>query len=205
MPPRSLEATMKTLFTAETRPRMSSGVSIWISVWRTTTLMLSRAPITNMAASESQKFRDNPKTIVATPKPATAWSMVRPARRMGGKWASRTAMTMAPAASADRSVADDRADRFLGKVQHVAGKRGQQIGGPAQQHGEQVERDRGQDQLVAPDEADARHEAFQRDRRLPALRPVRGQEQRCPPARTAGRQRPRPGPTRHAPIGVKSR
>ena len=31
-PPRSLEALMKTEFTAETRPRMASGVIIWISV-----------------------------------------------------------------------------------------------------------------------------------------------------------------------------
>ena len=43
-PPMSFEATMKTLLTAETRPRMGSGVSICTSVWRTTTLTLSTAP-----------------------------------------------------------------------------------------------------------------------------------------------------------------
>ena len=74
---------MKTLLTAETRPRMASGVSICTSVWRTTTLTLSKAPTRNIAASESQRLRDRPKTIVAAPKPATAQSIVRPARADG--------------------------------------------------------------------------------------------------------------------------
>ena len=134
---------MKTLLTAETRPRMASGVSICTSVWRTTTLTLSRAPTRNIIASESQNERDRPKTIVAAPKPATAQSSVRPARRIGGRWASSIAMATAPTASAERRNPTPRAPTCRMSL----AKNGQQVGRPAQQHGEQVERDRGQDEL----------------------------------------------------------
>ena len=57
---------MNTPLTAETRPRISSGVSICTSVWRTTTLMLSRAPTRNIIANESQNHCERPKMIVAS-------------------------------------------------------------------------------------------------------------------------------------------
>src|SRR4051812_23036990 len=82
-PPNSLEVPMKRLLTAETRPRFASGVSNWTSVWRTTTLMLSKAPQTNSIEKENQKDRESPKATVAIPKPATAQSKARPAFCIG--------------------------------------------------------------------------------------------------------------------------
>ena len=66
-PPRSFEATINTPLTADTRPRISSGVSICTNVWRTTTLMLSSAPTRNIIESDSQNHCEMPKTAVAAP------------------------------------------------------------------------------------------------------------------------------------------
>jgi hypothetical protein len=57
---------------------------------------------------------------------------------------------------ADHGGADGRrgaqdAEALGADMQHVAGEHRQQGGGPAQQHREQVERDRAEDDLVAPD------------------------------------------------------
>src|SRR6202453_4879673 len=83
--PSSFEVQMKTLFTAETRPRMVSGVRSWTRVWRTITLMVSTAPVRARAAMESGKDFERPKTMVPMPNHATEKSMERPARFMGGR------------------------------------------------------------------------------------------------------------------------
>src|SRR5947209_6561316 len=82
--PSSFDVEINTEFTAETRPRMASGVSTCTKVWRTTTEMLSNTPVKISAASESQKLRERPNTIVAAPKPATHQSRLRPAFFIGG-------------------------------------------------------------------------------------------------------------------------
>ena len=51
---------------------MLSGVITCTSVCRTTTEILSTAPITVTIASESQKFRESPNTIVQIPNAVTA-------------------------------------------------------------------------------------------------------------------------------------
>src|SRR6185312_2951506 len=71
-PPNSFDVSMNTPFTADTRPRIASGVRSWTSVWRTTTLMLSNPPASSKSPIESANDRDNPKPIVAAPNPATA-------------------------------------------------------------------------------------------------------------------------------------
>src|SRR5581483_7185138 len=58
---------MNTRFTADTRPRTSSGVYSCTTVCRITTLMLSIAPTPTSAASESQNEVDIPNTAVARP------------------------------------------------------------------------------------------------------------------------------------------
>ena len=98
--PSSLEAPMKTPFSADTRPRMLSGVSTWMSVVRTTTLMLSQAPRKNSMTSENQNTLEMPNNAVTAPKPATAKSNVRPARRSGPRCACNNAMLNAPTAGA---------------------------------------------------------------------------------------------------------
>ena len=47
---------MKIWFTADTRPRIASGVSSCTRVWRTTTEMLSKAPISTSMPKLSKKF-----------------------------------------------------------------------------------------------------------------------------------------------------
>ena len=58
---------MNTELTALTRPRMSLGVSICTSVWRTTTLTMSAPPETASAPSDSTKLVDRPNTSMHTP------------------------------------------------------------------------------------------------------------------------------------------
>ncbi len=65
-----------------------------------TTLILSSAPVRNSMASDNGSQRVRPNTIVATPNPATDKSIVRPARRIGGRCAMRTVMRTAPRAGA---------------------------------------------------------------------------------------------------------
>src|SRR6185295_10561880 len=95
-PPSSFDVPMNRLFTAETRPRFSSGVSICTSVCLTTTLTLSTAPHTNSIEKETQNHRDNPNPMVAIPNNATAQSMARPAFSSGGRCAMIKAQSTAP-------------------------------------------------------------------------------------------------------------
>src|SRR5256884_9228473 len=71
-PPSSFDVPMNRLFTAETLPRISSGVSSCTRVCRTTTLTLSTAPQTKSIANDSQNDRERPKTTVARPNAVTA-------------------------------------------------------------------------------------------------------------------------------------
>src|SRR5262245_37428274 len=66
-PPNSFEVPMNRLFTADTLPRFSSGVSNCTSVWRTTTLMLSVAPQAKSINNEHTNDVENPNPIVANP------------------------------------------------------------------------------------------------------------------------------------------
>ncbi len=70
---------------------------------RTTTLTLSKSPVRNSMAQESQKLFEKPNTTVARPKPATAIRRFLPARRIGGRCASSIAMQSEPSAGAERS------------------------------------------------------------------------------------------------------
>src|SRR3989442_12051010 len=74
--PNSFDVPMKMLFTAETRPRISSGVTSCTIDPRTITLTLSKAPTRNSKPSDSQKIFDKPKRMVAIPNPVTHQSNV---------------------------------------------------------------------------------------------------------------------------------
>ena len=95
---------MKIEFTAATRPRMSSGVSNCITVRRTTTLMLSAAPVTARAITDNQKLCDRPKATVARPNTPTAINNRRPTCRSSGQRVSANDMSKAPTAGAARST-----------------------------------------------------------------------------------------------------
>ena len=65
--PSEFEAPVNSEFTALTRPRMESGVSICTSVSLMNTLTMSAAPTTNMQASDRRKSVDRPKARMAAP------------------------------------------------------------------------------------------------------------------------------------------
>src|ERR1700730_6784292 len=89
--PNSLDAPIKSEFTALTRPRISSGVASWIKVTRTYTLTMSEAPSNASATTDSVKSVESPNTIVATPKIAIQPNIAKPAlRRKGTRPATST-------------------------------------------------------------------------------------------------------------------
>lgn len=65
--PSSFDAPMNRLDTAETRPRMESGVTICTSVWRTKTETMSAAPRVAKARTLKTIERDRANTKVASP------------------------------------------------------------------------------------------------------------------------------------------
>ena len=83
--PNWFEAPMKTMSTALTRPRISSGVMSCTSVARITTLIMSEAPTSTSATRETTRLREIPKMMVNMPKAATHHSMVRPTRLRSGR------------------------------------------------------------------------------------------------------------------------
>src|SRR5207245_1429446 len=99
-PPNSFEVPMNKLFTAETRPRFSSGVSNCTKVWRTTTLILSTAPQAKSIRKENQNHLEKPNAIVANPNTATAHNKACPAFCNGGRCARIKAQRSDPIGSA---------------------------------------------------------------------------------------------------------
>src|SRR5262249_39761619 len=100
--PNSFDVPMKMLFTDETRPRISSGVTNCTIDPRMITLTLSNAPRRKSTASDNQNTFDRPNKIVARPNPVTHQSSVLPARFIGGKCATTSAITNAPTAGIAR-------------------------------------------------------------------------------------------------------
>src|SRR5207248_4374306 len=90
--PNSFDVPIKILFTAETRPRISSGVINCTMEPRMITLTLSNAPTKNNTPSDNQNALDKPKMIVAIPKPETHQSNVFPACFIGGRCATASAV-----------------------------------------------------------------------------------------------------------------
>ena len=95
---------------------------------------------------------ERPNTTVAAPKTMTARKRVRPIRRSSGIAGQEDDVTSAPTAGAERRSPSPRGPG----AQDVAGVDGQERGGAAQQHREQVERHRAEQHGPAPDEGDAR-------------------------------------------------
>src|SRR5215468_9956004 len=100
--PNSFEVPMKILFTDETRPRISSGVTSCTIDPRMITLTLSNAPRRKSRPSDSQNTFDNPNKIVERPNPVTHQINVFPACFIGGRCATRRAIPKAPTAGIAR-------------------------------------------------------------------------------------------------------
>src|SRR5450631_2179861 len=69
------------LKTADTRPRIASGVRVWVMVDRQTALTLSAAPASANSTAAGQSAVMNPAAAIANPQTATAASTIRPRRR----------------------------------------------------------------------------------------------------------------------------
>src|SRR5215813_8931491 len=82
--PNSFDVPMKMLFTDDTRPRISSGVTSCTIDPRIMTLTLSNAPMRKSTPSDNQNSFDKPNTMVARPNPVTHQSNAFPACFIGG-------------------------------------------------------------------------------------------------------------------------
>jgi hypothetical protein len=150
-----VRAPMNNPFTALTRPRISSGVSSCTKDARITMLIMSAAPSTTSTASENQNEVDRPKAMVATPN-THGGEHHAPTLRSTANRASHSDISSAPTAGPNAAGPGPRAGQ-----QDVLGEHRQQRGGAAQQHGEQVQRDRPEDVRAAADEADAGQQRIQ--------------------------------------------
>ena len=92
-------------------------------------------------------MRDRPKTIVAAPNTATAPSILTPTLCFSGRNENQIAISAAPTAGAARSMAE----AVGADVQDVAREHRQQRRRAAEQHREQIERDRAEHEPVAAD------------------------------------------------------
>ena len=121
--------------------------------------MLSNAPVSSSISSDSQNKCEIPKTIVAAPKPATAQSNVLPMLRDGGRWVNASAVIeRADGRCGTHPPQSRRAD-----IQNVFRVNRQQGRRSAEQDGEQIERDRGEDDFRLPNETEPRDQRAQRD------------------------------------------
>src|SRR5215472_9357872 len=77
--PNSFDVPMKILFTDDTRPRISSGVTSCTIDPRMMTLTLSNAPMRKSTPRDNQNTFDRPNKIVDRPNPITHHSSVLPA------------------------------------------------------------------------------------------------------------------------------
>src|SRR5207249_11270582 len=88
--------------TALTRPSIATGVLIWTSEERITTLTTSAAPRTPSAISDTVKLDETAKTTEATPKTMITRNRVLPMRQRSGRYARNIDVTSAPTAGAER-------------------------------------------------------------------------------------------------------
>ena len=187
---------MNTISTALTRPRSSSGVTSGRIVWRRTTLTMSTPPPTASARSESHIASREPEH---DHRDAVG----------GDHGQQRPSRTTAhgPARHDDRG--DERADGGRGTehaeprrpdLEHVTGEHRQEGDRAAEEHGEQIERDRAEEHGRPPDEPDAAEDAREVGRA--ARRRPRG---RCAARGPRRGRRPRnpPRPRRRAPGGSR--
>ena len=145
---------MNTISTAFTRPRSASGVASATIVARMFMLIMSAKPLTASAASESANERESPKTTMLAPKTPTTTSSVRPASRCSGRRDQHDPGDE----RADRRRAPQHSEPDRPDLEDVAREERQQRNGAAEEHGDEVERDRAQQDRRAAHEPEAGEE-----------------------------------------------
>ena len=179
---------MKTISTAFTRPRTSSGVTSGRIVERRTTLTRSNAPASASASNESHIARERPKTTMQAPKPATTMNSVGPRaapdreprdRERGGERAHGRSRAEEPE--------PDRPD-----LEDVLREHGQERDRAAEENGEEVERDGAEEDARPANEAHAGEHLADVHRALGhRLAPLAQSEHACRARPARGRSRPR--------------
>ena len=167
--PSSFDALMKTISTALTRPRSMSGVASAVIVARMFMLIMSAKPLTARATIESANECESPKTIMLAPKTATTINSFRPARRPSGR---RVSM-MPGGKRADRRRAAQDAEPDRPHLEDVAGEERQQRDGAAEQHRDEVERDRAEQHRRPADEPQSGEQGDETGSRPSASAPAR--------------------------------
>ncbi len=147
-------------FTALTRPRISGGVAAWVRVPRTTTLTMSAAPRSTSITTVSGSDRESPKITVHAPNTPTPASILGPARRPSG--AERQVRRGDPRAQGRRAA--HQPEPVRAHVEDVGGVHRQERGGAAQEDGDEIERDRPQQDLVPAHVVHARERGLERCR-----------------------------------------
>ena len=137
---------------------------------RMKTLTMSAAPLATSTQTDSSMLVETPNTMMHAPKVATARNSARPAWRNGGRQAITALIATAPIAGAARSRPSPEGPTW----RMSSGEHRQQRSRTAEQHGEEVERDRAEDHRFAPHEPNAGREALRHRLRVFTLdvRPV---------------------------------
>ena len=86
--------------TEDIRPRMWSGVTVWLIVERHTALTLSAAPAIASSAAAGHNEDTSPASAIAAPHASTAKMVMRPRRRACASHPVVSAATVAPADTA---------------------------------------------------------------------------------------------------------
>src|ERR1700733_6140825 len=86
--------------TEDMRPRIASGVTVWLIVERHTALTLSAAPASANRAIAAHSERTSPANAIATPHASTAQITIRPRRRTCVSQPVLSAASVAPAETA---------------------------------------------------------------------------------------------------------
>src|SRR3954449_7543040 len=86
--------------TDDMRPRIASGVTVWLIVERQTALTLSAAPATARSAAAIHSEPASPASAIAAPHATTAQTTIRPRRRALPSQPVVSAATVAPAETA---------------------------------------------------------------------------------------------------------
>src|SRR4051812_49705381 len=100
--PASMSPTLGPLVTTsektdDIRPRMASGVTVWLITERHTALTLSAAPATASSAAAAHRLETRPAKAIAAPHTRTAPMTISPSRRTCSSHRVVSAATVAPA------------------------------------------------------------------------------------------------------------
>ena len=88
------------LNTDDMRPRMASGVTVWLIVLRQTAETLSAAPATNSSTAAGHSDETRPAPAIASPHTVTAQIVTSPSRRACSSQPVVSAAKVAPAETA---------------------------------------------------------------------------------------------------------